>query len=239
MANVLKIPNRVIKAGGKNWNFKVVPTSGYYSPPKDCIVRVHLVGGGGGGSGGGETLTQGTGGGGAYVMKTLRMKAGYAYNVTIGAGGTGGTAGFGGAGSNGGTTSVEGIDIDGIYAFGGGGGLASSPSNPFAHYPPRAGGAGGDVVQMGQGLSAGNTASAGASGFGGTRIQLPSTHPLINTLNNGNYTYFNDTFLLYNGAGGTSGQFVPVPNPWSPLQPGYYNQGSSGQPGVVIFEEIQ
>lgn len=72
----------VLDDGDGNWRIKFL-SSGTFTPLKDMVIDVFLVGGGGG-------RTQ-AGGGGGYTttVKSIVLGAGTAYAITVGAGGEG------------------------------------------------------------------------------------------------------------------------------------------------------
>ena len=129
----------LIDNGKGNWRIKFL-TSGVFTPVKDMLVDVFLVGGGAGGSY--SAFPNETPGGGAgYTTTTtsVRLTAGTAYDIVVGAGGAkaaaggkssafgseaargnagsgssssakGGNGGSGGGGRNGGEGGVDGAD---------------------------------------------------------------------------------------------------------------------------------
>lgn len=251
MANVIKIPTRTT-FGLSRPTIKIFGTSGYYSPPRDCVVRVHLIGGGGGGANGGYGSTY-YGAGGGYVQKTLRLKGGVSYNVTIGAGGTAGQETsthpyspyadlFGTAGGN---TSFTNYDIEPIIAYGGGGSSRIQSGPQFSPGAIGGTGAGGDVIlQGGHGTARGVAATSGKvfydllspvfSAITPTSVAqqdpLSGTGQHFSTNQPPSYTPQRGGFG-FGGGGGTQYQ-----NPWQPSVT-YKGGGGAGGLGLVIIEE--
>lgn len=232
MANILKIPSRISGAGFTNP--KIIAGSGYYSPPKDCLIKVHLYGGGGGGAAGSpQGGTQG--GAGGYVFKTLRVKGAAVYNVTVGAGGSGAPS-AGSPGGTGGTTSFLGLDIDPLYAYGGAGGqdVQSPGSMAYTIYGRGGLGFGGDYMAQGQSgaQSGGAYVNYGGPVPGSGNPSVPSARRYVDYIN---YAFYIQTTY---GSGGAAGSFISVPNPWNPNYPGYYGSGTAGIAGIVYIEEL-
>lgn len=116
-----------ITNGVQNWRLKLL-TSGtltFSKVVKD--IDLFLVGGGSGVPAG---ATQ-AGGGGGYTstQKSVAVKSGTAYTVTVGAGGAGG-GGAGGSSSFGSLASVAGGGSDGSYQNGGSGGGGGGNNGP-------------------------------------------------------------------------------------------------------------
>lgn len=83
--------------GDDNWRLKFV-SSGTFTPTKDLVVDVFIVGGGGGGRSGQNTCQSGGGGGRTGTWTNLTLISDTPYEVIVGAGGnvngTGGTSSF-------------------------------------------------------------------------------------------------------------------------------------------------
>lgn len=149
-------------------------TSGVLTLSKDCYADVFVVGGGGGGNGSSPTAVanhynSGGGGGGGYT-KTQRVSfsKNVEYSAIIGAGGSGGAQNK--YGGDGGTTSINGISVDGgkssnYYSgqiagggYGGSGGGSGFPQKTYSHSGGDGGsngsnGGGYNVVGVGQGTT--------------------------------------------------------------------------------------
>lgn len=141
--------------GDGNWRIKFL-SSGVFTPEKDMVIDVFLVGGGGGGgctNGNSSTYRYGGGGGGGYTAthRNIVLTAGTRHTVTIGAGGVPRIGGGTGEGGNaGGSTS-----FDALTVAGGSGG----PCHP----------AGSPTSMGGQALNAnGGSGGAGYLGVGGS-----------------------------------------------------------------------
>ena len=123
--------------GNNNLRIKYL-TSGVFTPKKNIIVDVFLVGGGGGGASITNATAGAGGGGGGYTgtWMSVTLNANQAYSVVIGAGGT--------SASNGGSTSGFGYSVNGgssgtgtVYGGAGGSGGGGGANSSYA------GGAGG------------------------------------------------------------------------------------------------
>lgn len=93
--------------GGGNWRIKLL-SSGTFTPLKDMVVDVFLVGGGGGK---GSTRCGGGGAGYTTTVRSIALAANTTYQITIGAAGNNGYEGAGSTssftnGTDGGTTSA-------------------------------------------------------------------------------------------------------------------------------------
>lgn len=77
---------QVLDDGDKNWRIKFL-SSGTFTPLKDMVIDVFLVGAGGGGY---KAVVYGNGGGGGYTktVKSIVLTANTAYSIVIGAGGS-------------------------------------------------------------------------------------------------------------------------------------------------------
>lgn len=98
----------VLNDGDNNWRIKFL-TSGTFTPLKDMIIDVFLVGGGGGGTNG--ILGNVTGGGGSgytTTVNSVQLTANTEYSIVVGAGGT--------VKNNGGTSTAFEATAKGGYA---------------------------------------------------------------------------------------------------------------------------
>ena len=171
-----------------NWRLKFI-TSGVFTPVKDILVDIFLVGAGAGGGGGTSSLNGG-GGGSGYVgtHKSIVLYANVSINVIIGAGGAGGVNAVG---SPGGSTSF------GTFVVNGGGNGAGVDSGGSGG---SGGGVGGsnDALFQAIGGNGGNGGSNGASGNSSNK-----TSGTIGIGSNISLTEFGeDGAELYSGAGG-------------------------------------
>lgn len=138
----------------QNWRIKLF-TSAVFTPARDMLVDVFLVGGGGG------TCGNSSGAGGGYTKtNTVMLKKGTAYPITIGAGGAAEAAYSGRRGGTGGDTTAFGATAKGglggassgtNYENGGGDGGSGGGA-----YSPNPGGSGG--VDGADGATLGNFA---------------------------------------------------------------------------------
>lgn len=250
MANVVKIPNRTT-FGLSMPSVKVFGSSGYYTPAKDCVVRIHLLGGGGGGANGGYG-PQYYGAGGGYVQKTLRLKGGVSYNVTIGAGGSGGaeTSNYPYSpfatlhGSAGGNTSFTNWDIDPLIAFGGAG-SSNTPVSPSQPNAVGGYGVGGDVIiQGGSGVNLGIPALGGkiSSTFLSPSIYTGAVIGRQDPFTGTGIGYATPASVYGSGVrggfgGGGSGGYPQTTAPYAPSITFKFGGGPGGV-GLCIIEEI-
>lgn len=123
----------VLDDGGGNWRIKFL-SSGIFTPLKNMVIDVFLVGGGGPGNQASIQLGSTSGGGSGYTTTTrsVVLSAGTAYPITIGDGGVVGTASGGnttafGATAAGGKAPVV-WNNGGDGASGGGAGARSATS---------------------------------------------------------------------------------------------------------------
>lgn len=255
MANVIKVPTRT-NFGTTRPTLKIFAQSGYYAPPRDCVVKIHLIGAGGGGANGGWGPSY-YGAGGGYVVKTLRVKGGVAYNVTIGAGGSGGSqttnqpfSPFDSLhGSAGGNTSFTNWDIEPLIAYGGAG--SNNVTTPGPTNTPNAiggWGQGGDtILQGGHGYARGVSAISGKFHF--DIISLAPSSAVYDPLDIAAQDPFSSNFNIASqptqysgggrggfGGGGSGG----APTATAPFQPAYQQKfsGGPGGQGLVIIEEL-
>lgn len=132
---------QVLDDGGGNWRIKFL-SSGTFTPLRDMVIDVFLVGAGGGGAG------AGAGAGYTNTTKSVVLAAGTSYSIEIGSGGTPGESYS--SGTAGGNTSAFSATANG--GFGGGGTLSPSGGN---------GGSGGGAKDANGGIDGANGSSAG------------------------------------------------------------------------------
>lgn len=107
--------------GNKNWRIKFL-SSGTFTPLKNMIIDVFLVGGGGGGAGSGSgksdwPILNGASGGGGYTttVKSVTLTKNVEYTITIGEGGAPyySSTNVQSKGTDGGATSAFGSTVEG------------------------------------------------------------------------------------------------------------------------------
>lgn|GEM_PF-2897625 len=182
------LPARILGPGLKTPFFE----SGVWTAPQDGIIVVRAMSAGGSGALTNSTGTAGTGGySGAWGMKLLRVVKNDVVTVTIGAGGAAVFAtGNGNAGGNT-TITVQGVTYTlpggpaGIYAASGVPAVPDGPAlptgwdmgagsvKPGAIASGRTGGAGMDILRLGN--NATTSGSSAHSGGGGTGGPSPGT----------------------------------------------------------------
>ena len=153
-----------IDDGNGNWRIKFL-TSGVFTPLKDMVIEVFLVGAG---AGGGKTLTtpgstpvasSGGGGGFTKTVRSVILTKDTAYEIVVGVGGApgvdgGSTSAFNATavgGKKGNSITGDSKGVAGGAGGSGGGGANTSPSN-----------------SVGTGGTAGSDGSSVTSGSGGT-----------------------------------------------------------------------
>lgn len=147
----------VLDDGDGNWRIKFL-SSGTFTPLKDMVIDVFLVGGGGRGGSPASSIIQGGGGGYTKTVESVVLTTGIAYDLVIGAGSTSGS-------TQGGSTSAFGNSAAGGYdggnsghsGMGGSGGaglrLLGSPTATFYTGGTDGGNGSGSYGGTGQGTS--------------------------------------------------------------------------------------
>ena len=140
----------VLDDGDGNWRIKFL-SSGIFTPLKNMVIDVFLVGGGGPGEGGTRPASSycgGGGGGGGYTttVRSIVLSANTAWSIVVGEGGA--------------VNTVSGGDTT---AFGA---TASGGKAPTATVDWRYGGNGGSGGGMANGYTGGSDGSDGGSGSG-------------------------------------------------------------------------
>ncbi len=189
---------------------------------KACMrVDLSLVGGGGGGGGGRDDGSSCQGGGGGSAGYTsnhsnILLQNG-SYNITIGAGGSGGYPGGSYAGS-GGRTSF------GSYSASGGGGSRAGSAGSSGGSGGGASGNGSYVYYVQGGTGGSNGSNGQNTGNGGGVGQGSST-----------YGFASSAFPLYSGGGGGGALCVVSGNQWVgwfyPQTGGYGGNGGGARGG--------
>ena len=167
-----------------NWRIKFL-TSGTFTPLKDMIIDVFLVGGGGSGCTSLANASCGGGGGYTKTSKSIALIANTAYPIIIGDGGKASASGNSGGSSSGFDVSVNGGSSGtskkgGTGGSGGGGGAKGNGGSDGSDGGGTKGGAGqgtttrefgestGDLYAGGGGAGGGqNSPGAGGDGGGG------------------------------------------------------------------------
>jgi hypothetical protein len=145
--------------------YHVFKGSGTFTPNRNLTADILVVAGGGGG--GGAYLGGGGGAGGVRAFTSQSLTA-TAYNVTIGAGGTGGTANSQTKGGNGSTTTFNSTSVSG----GGGGGSYGAAIN--GNSGGSGGGGSGDQASSGGAGNAGSYSPVEGFAGGGSNSAAPN-----------------------------------------------------------------
>ena len=137
---------QVLEDGGGNWRIKFL-SSGTFTPLRDMVIDVFLVGGGGGKA---KNYSGSGGAGYTTTVRSIALAANTTYEITVGAAGSNS---FTGNGISGGTTSA----FSAIAAGGNGSALGSSSTKK----------PGGDGGSGGAGYSSRGSALGGTDGSDG------------------------------------------------------------------------
>ena len=147
----------VLDDGGGNWRIKFL-SSGIFTPLKNMVIDVFLVGAGGGLYRNYDNKVYRFGGGGGYTktVRSIVLAANTEYPIVIGAGGVGGrSTTTSGAGTAGGYSSAFGASVDGGDGArsnqGGNGGSGAGGRNPSYSATPGSDGSDASAVGSGRG----------------------------------------------------------------------------------------
>lgn len=150
-------------------DYVITTSSTTWVAPYDCTVTFHAIGGGGaGGRNVYSTNYHASGGGaGGYCRKTVEVKSGDSFTLTVGAGGIW----TGGVGQPGGNTSISGPNVS-MTANGGSAGVATTPG---ATSGVDGGSASGGDLNFTGGRGGGSSGSQGGGGGGAVRFFTSAT----------------------------------------------------------------
>jgi hypothetical protein len=212
----LVVTNPSLKATGGtetvsgNYKIHTFTESGTFevtANPNSLNVEYLVVGGGGGG---GETIGGG-GGGGNVLTGNITSAAVQSYNVTVGAGGTGGFNGLsnssypGGTSGNNSSVIASGVSIT-ANGGGAGGGFNGSGVGTSGGHGGGQGAGGGAGVAAGPGTNAGGTSgsnnNSGAGGGGAGGVGSNSTSGTTGAGGAGISSSISGTLAYYAGGGG-------------------------------------